>query len=163
GAGPLTAERQFSADQSQSNVGRLVLTTGSGASIDLVQQNVLQSGRLAALVQLRDTILPGAQNQLDEIAAGLAQALAPVTTHGTPTPPGPQSGFTLDLASIRDGNDFSLSYTSGGIDRTVKMVNVADASKLPLDYLDANGTRVMGMDFAAGGPAIATRLSQAIG
>src|SRR5690606_37058814 len=35
--------------------------------------------------------------------------------------------------------------------------------KLPLDYLDANGTRVIGMDFTAGGPAIATRLSQAIG
>jgi flagellar hook-associated protein 1 FlgK len=162
-AGTLSAEKQFSYDSGQSNVGRLILTTSSGTKIDLVQQNVLQSGKLAGLVELRDTLLVNAQDQLDEIAAALAQAFSTVTTQGAPESSGGRNGYSIDLAPLRAGNDFTLSYTQGGVAKSLKVVNVADPGKLPLDYVDANGTRVVGADFSAGGAAVALAVQGALG
>jgi flagellar hook-associated protein 1 FlgK len=162
-AGAMTADKQFNTDPDKSMVGRLVLTTSSGTTIDLVQQNVIQSGTLGALISLRDDTLVTAQNQLDEIAAGLAQALSTVTTPGTTASSGTQNGFSLDLSAIRDGNDFVLDYTKAGANKTIKVVRVDDLTKLPLDYLDANGARVIGMDFSGGASAVAAALSTVIG
>jgi flagellar hook-associated protein 1 FlgK len=161
--GTLTAEKQFNVDADKSGVGRLVLVTSSGLSIDLVKQDVLQSGKLAALIELRDTTLVTAQNQLDEIAAGLAQAFSTVTTDGTPASSGAQNGFSLDLSAIQDGNDFVLNYTKAGIDKSLRVVRVDDPAKLPLDYLDANGVRVVGMSFSGGATSIASALSSVLG
>lgn len=161
--GTLTAERQFNVDADKSGVGRLVLVTSSGLSIDLVKQDVLQSGKLAALIELRDTTLVTAQNQLDEIAAGLAQAFSTVTTDGTPASSGAQNGFSLDLSAIQDGNDFVLNYTKAGIDKSLRVVRVDDPAKLPLDYLDANGVRVVGMSFSGGATSIASALGSVLG
>jgi flagellar hook-associated protein 1 FlgK len=162
-AGALTADKLVDADPSKSQVGRIVLTTSSGTEIDLVQQNVVQSGRLGALISLRDDTLVVAQTQLDEIAAGLAQALSTVTTAGTAASSGTQNGFSLDLSTIRDGNDFTLEYTKGGVSKSLRVVRVDDSTKLPLDYLDANGTRVVGMDFSGGATSIATALGGILG
>jgi flagellar hook-associated protein 1 FlgK len=162
--GPLTAEKQFNVDSDQNGVGKLTLITSSGLSLDLVQQNVLSSGSLKALIDLRDKTLVGAQNQLDEIAAGLAQSLSTVTTQGTAaTGPGGANGYSLDLSTIRDGNDFTLNYTTGAAQKSIKVVRVDDTSKLPLDYTDANGTRVVGMDFSGGAAAVGTALSSLLG
>ncbi|MBL8597490.1 MAG: flagellar hook-associated protein FlgK [Devosia sp.] len=162
-AGALSADKQFSADPAKNSVGRLTLSTASGSTIDLVQQRVLQSGRLGALVELRDETLVAAQGQLDEIAAGLAQAMSTVKTAGTAASSGTQNGYTLDLSGVRTGNDFVLSYKSGGVDKAVRVVNVGDPSKLPLDYVDATGARVVGMDFSAGSAAVAAGLQGVLG
>ncbi len=162
-AGALSADKQFSADPAKNSVGRLTLSTASGSTIDLVQQRVLQSGKLGALVELRDETLVAAQGQLDEIAAGLAQAMSTVKTAGTAASSGTQNGYTLDLSGVRAGNDFVLSYKSGGIDKAVRVVNVGDPSKLPLDYVDATGARVVGMDFSAGSAAVAAGLQGVLG
>ena len=162
-AGALSADKQFSADPAKNSVGRLTLSTASGSTIDLVQQRVLQSGKLGALVELRDETLVAAQGQLDEIAAGLAQAMSTVKTAGTAASSGTQNGYTLDLSGVRTGNDFVLSYKSGGIDKAVRVVNVGDPSKLPLDYVDATGVRVVGMDFSAGSAAVAAGLQGVLG
>lgn len=161
-AGTITANRQ-AGDGGQNDVGSLTLTTPSGLKIDLVATNVLQSGKLAALVNLRDDTLVTAQNQLDQIAAGLAQSTSTVTTNGTAATSGAQAGYTLDLSTIRDGNDFTLDYTQGGQEKTVKVVSVTDPTKLPLDYTDAGGTRVIGADFSTGATAIASQLRAALG
>jgi flagellar hook-associated protein 1 FlgK len=163
-AGALSADKQFSSDPAQNSVGKLTLSTMSGTTIDLVQQRVLQSGKLGALVELRDKTLVNAQSQLDEIAAGLAQALSTVNTEGTAATGGSgENGYTLDLSSIRNGNDFVLSYKSGGVDKSIRVVRVDDTSKLPLDYVDASGARVIGMDFAAGAGGVAAALQSALG
>ncbi|OJX50808.1 MAG: flagellar hook-associated protein FlgK [Devosia sp. 66-22] len=162
-AGALSADKQFSADPAKNSVGRLTLSTASGSTIDLVQQRVLQSGKLGALVELRDETLVAAQGQLDEIAAGLAQAMSTVKTAGTAASSGTQNGYTLDLSGVRTGNDFVLSYKSGGVDKAVRVVNVGDPSKLPLDYVDATGARVVGMDFSAGSAAVAAGLQGVLG
>jgi flagellar hook-associated protein 1 FlgK len=162
-AGALSADKQFSADPAKNSVGRLTLSTASGSTIDLVQQRVLQSGKLGALVELRDETLVAAQGQLDEIAAGLAQAMSTVKTAGTAASSGTRNGYTLDLSGVRTGNDFVLSYKSGGVDKAVRVVNVGDPSKLPLDYVDATGARVVGMDFSAGSAAVAAGLQGVLG
>ncbi|RYE08793.1 MAG: flagellar hook-associated protein FlgK [Hyphomicrobiales bacterium] len=161
--GALSAEKLFNVDPNQSQLGKLQLTTISGTKIDLVQQNVIQSGKLAALVDLRDNTLVTAQNQLDEIAASLAQALSTLHTAGAPANSGAQNGYALDLTGIRPGNDFVLSYTQGGVGKSVKVVNVDNPAKLPLDYLDANGTRVIGMNLAAGAAVVAPALQSVLG
>jgi flagellar hook-associated protein 1 FlgK len=162
-AGALTADKQFSVNSSQSGVGKLIVTTPSGLQIDLVQQNVIQSGKLGALITLRDQTLVDAQGQLDQIAAGLAQAFSTNTVAGAPASSGAQSGYSVDLSPVRDGNDVTLSYSSGGVSKTVRLVRVDDTSKLPLDYVDANGTRVVGADFSAGAAAVASKLSGILG
>jgi flagellar hook-associated protein 1 len=67
-AGTLTANTSWSADPSQDEVGTITLTTTGGMSTDLVGEGAIQSGEIGAYLQMRDTILPQAQDQLDELA-----------------------------------------------------------------------------------------------
>jgi flagellar hook-associated protein 1 FlgK len=162
-AGTLTAEKLVNTDPSKSAVGKLTLISSSGLTLDLVQQNVLQSGSLKALVDLRDKSLVAAQSQLDEVAAGLAQSINTVTTDGTLASSGTQNGYSLDIANIRDGNDFTVSTTKAGVTQNFKFVRVDDTSKLPLDYLDASGTRVIGADFSSGAAGLIGTIRAALG
>lgn len=162
-AGQLSATALFSANDAKSGVGRLTITTGAGLKIDLVKQNVLTSGELAGLLHLRDNDLVQAQDQLDEIAAGLAQAMSTKTTTGTPIIEAASAGFELDIANLQKGNEFNFSYVEGGVSKTVRVVNVSDESKLPLDYTDSNGARVIGINFAAGMTNMVSRLQTAVG
>lgn len=162
-AGTITADKQFSYTSAESQVGSLKLISSSGLAIDLVQQNVLQSGKLKALVDLRDKILTGAQSQLDVIAAGLAKSLSTETTPGTAASSGSQNGFSIDIAGVRDGNDVTVSFTSGGVAQKVKLMRVDDPTKLPLDYLDADGTRVIGADYSSGAAGLIQPLRAALG
>ncbi len=162
-AGALSAASRFSPNDAVSGVGKLSIMTPAGLEIDLVKQNVLQSGELAGLVQLRDRQLVQAQDQLDEIAASVAQAMSTNVEQGTQVSVGPANGYEVDLADIRNGNEFSFKYLQGGAERTVRVLRVDDTSKLPLDYVDANGARVIGLDFSGGTAAVAAQLQQRMG
>ena len=162
-AGNISAGSLFNRDPAENGVGTLTIVSASGLRLDLVQQGGLQSGELAGLLKLRDETLVTAQSQLDEIAAGLAQALSTVSTPGTAATAGAATGFDIDLAAIQPGNDFILAYSEGGVDKTVKVVRLDDATKLPMDYVDANGTRVIGIDFSGTYADVATDLQAALG
>lgn len=158
-AGALSANSQFNSNDALNNVGSLKLTTTAGLTIDLVKQNVLSSGELAALVELRDKTLVQTQDQLDEIAGGLAMSMS---TQSTPAD-AVAGGFEADIASLRNGNEFTFTYRKGGLDNVVRVVRVDDTSKLPIDYVDANGARVIGLDFSGGASAVASRLQSKLG
>ncbi|MGV3489965.1 MAG: flagellar hook-associated protein FlgK [Devosia sp.] len=162
-AGALSASSRFSPDDALSGVGKLKLMTPAGLEIDLVKQNVLASGELAGLIELRDESLVEAQEQLDEIASSVALAMSTNVTQGTQVSAPPASGFAVDIAGIRNGNEFSFTYTQGGGQKTVRVLRVDDTSKLPLDYVDANGARVIGLDFSAGAASVASQLQQRMG
>ena len=162
-SGALSATSQFSTDDSKSKVGKLILMTSAGLPIDLVKQNVLSSGELAGLVELRDVNLVQAQDQLDEVASALAQSLSTNVTVGTQITAGAANGYDLDISDIRNGNEFSLSYLQNGVEKTVRVLRVDDTSKLPLDYVDANGARVIGLDFSSGSAAVASELQNRLG
>lgn len=162
-AGALSAASRFSPNDALSGVGKLSIMTPAGLEIDLVKQNVLSSGEIAGLIELRDKSLVEAQDQLDEIASAMALAMSTNVTAGTEVTVGPASGFELDISSIRNGNEFTFSYTQGGAQKTVRVLRVDDTSKLPLDYVDANGARVIGLDFSGGAAAVASQLQQQMG
>ena len=157
------ANSQFNDDDTQNGVGKLTLRTPSGLTIDLVKQNVLQSGELAGLIDLRDNTLVQAQGQLDSIAAGLAQSFSTNSTSGTAASAGAATGLAVDIASMQPGNDVQLSYSVGGVTQNVRVVRVEDASKLPMNSVAADGTRVIGASFAGGAAGVAATLQAALG
>ena len=162
-AGTISGTSLFNTEDARSGVGRLTMSTSAGLKIDLVKQNVLTSGEIAGLLQLRDNDLVQAQDQLDEIAAGLAQSMSTRTTQGTQVTAGPSAGFEVAIGTLQDGNEFNLSYNQSGVSKTVRVLRVDDTSKLPLDYVDANGARVIGLDFSAGPASVANQLQSKLG
>ena len=56
-----------------------------GATTDVISDGAIQSGEIGAYLQMRDTILPQAQTQLDEFANQMSQALSNKTVSGTAT------------------------------------------------------------------------------
>jgi flagellar hook-associated protein 1 len=162
-AGTLSATSQFNNQDDLSGVGRLTITTSAGLTIDLVKQNVLTAGELAGLIKVRDNDLVQAQDQLDEIAAGLAQSMSTKVTDGTQVTVGASAGYEIDTASLQDGNEFTFSYNQAGVSKTVRVVRVDDTSKLPIDYVDANGARVIGLDFSGGVGPVAGQLQAKLG
>ena len=123
----------------------ITVTRPSGQSVDLLQSGQLRSGSLKALAELRDTTLPQAQAQLDEMAANLAQALGTNSVAGAAI----DGGVDLSTDGALSGDRLSISYTSGGVTRSVTIVNVGDASKLPLgdDVTSDPSDVVVGVDF----------------
>src|ERR1700744_1262838 len=81
--GTLTATSLYSTNPSQSGVGTLSITLPNGSSMDVVANNVISSGQIAADLTLRDTTLVQAQAQVDQMAATLASSLSDQTTAGT--------------------------------------------------------------------------------
>lgn len=163
GGGNLSANSLFDVDSAESGVGTLTMTGPSGLEIDLVEQNVIRSGALGALLDLRDDVLPQFQAQLDSIAAGLADALSAVETAGSAATNGAATGFEIDLADVQKGNSFSFSYIESGSPEEVRVIRIDDASKLPLDYVDENGVRTLGIDFSSGIGSVATDLQAFVG
>src|SRR5262249_52766930 len=81
--GTITPSSQWSSNPTQRGVGTITLIPPDGAPIDLIQDHAIRSGTIAAYLQMRDQDLVQAQNQLDALAAGMAQALSDKTTGGT--------------------------------------------------------------------------------
>jgi flagellar hook-associated protein 1 FlgK len=121
--GSMTAAAQWSADQTKRAVGTIVVQGPNGDNIDLVATKSIRSGKIAALLEMRDQVLVQAQTQLDSIAGGFASALSDLTTDGTPVNPGAQ-GFDIDLAGLLNGNSVRITYTDNttNTQRTVTLV-----------------------------------------
>jgi flagellar hook-associated protein 1 FlgK len=165
--GSLTATAQWSADPTKRTVGTIVLRGPNGDDVDLVADKSIRSGKIAALLEMRDQILVQAQTQLDGIAAGLASALSDVTTAGTPVAPGAQSGFDIDLNGLLNGNSVRVTYTDNttNTQHTVTLVRVDDLSALPLSNKATSdpNDKVIGLDFSVGLPSIMSQLNSALG
>ena len=104
----------------------------NGGDFDLIANNTIRSGKIAAYLEMRDQVLVQAQNQLDALAAGMASALSDKTTDGTAVTTGGQSGFDIDLSGLLAGNSVRLSYTDNatGTQHTVTLVRVDDPAAL---------------------------------
>lgn len=146
-AGSINATSEFNVDSSKNTVGKLTLTTPSGLTVDLVQQGVLQGGELGGLVTLRDKTLVEAQTQLDEIAAGLAQAFSTQQTVGSQTLVNeqPTGIYELPATAMSPGNTMTMKVKVNGVEQTIKVLNTTETG---VDYRDASGTRVVGIDMS---------------
>ncbi len=150
--GALSANSLWSANPSQDGAGTITLTSPGGATTDLVASNAIQSGQIGAYLQMRDTILPQAQTQLDEFANQMSQALSNQTTSGTAVTSGSQSGFGVGIGGVLAGNTVQLTYTdSGNVQHTITVVALGSGGSLPLQASPTNPNgQIIGIDFSGG-------------
>ena len=163
--GILSATALWSANPSQDGAGTITLVSPGGATTDLIATKALQSGQLGAYVQMRDTVLPQAQTQLDELANQMSQALSNQTTNGTAVTSGSQSGFSVDVGSVLPGNSVQLTYTdSSNVQHTITVVSLGAGGTLPAQDQSSNpDNQVIGINFSGGMASVVTQLNAAIG
>src|SRR5580692_7401021 len=167
GPSTLGASNLYSTNPTQNGVGTITLTSPSGATVDMNATNSITSGQIGADLQLRDTTLVQAQNQVDQLAATMSSALSDTTTAGTAVTSGAQAGFTLDLANLQPGNTINLTYTNTatGTQQQVQIVAVGSSSVLPLPTPSSTspGTAVIGVNVSGGMASIVSQLNAALG
>ena len=161
--GTMTPAARWSADPAERTVGTLALVSSSGGSLDLIANNAVRSGEIAAYIEMRDHILVEAQTQLDSIAAAMASALSDRTFAGSAVTSGAQAGFDIDTAGMLAGNSINLVWTDTGTGQQhrVTIVRVDDPDALPLsDNATAQaGDEVIGVDFSGGLASIVSQLN----
>jgi len=164
-AGTLSATAQWSADPSKDGAGTITLVSPGGTTTDLIADNAIQSGELAAYIQMRDNTLPQAQNQLDELANQMSQALSNQTTSGSAVASGAQSGYSVDVGGLSPGNSVQLAYTdSSNIQHTITIVSLGAGGTLPLQNSPPNSNnQVIGIDFSGGMNSVVAQLNAAFG
>ena len=163
--GTLTPTSLYNTDPTKSGVGTLSISLPNGSSIDVVANNVISSGQIAADLKLRDQTLVQAQTQVDQFAATLASSLSDQTTAGTAVTSGTQSGFDLNVANLQPGNTINLTYTDNttGTQQQVQIVRVDDPTALPLSSPPGVSPRVIGVNFSGGLASVVSQLNAALG
>lgn len=162
-AGALSATSLYDLNPAKSGVGALNIALPNGSSVDVVANNVISSGQIAADLKLRDQTLVQAQNQIDQLAATMSSALSDKTTAGS-TVSGPPAGFDIDLGGAQPGNTVSLTYTdtTTNTQKQVTLVNVTDPAALPLPNATNANPMQIGVNFGGGMSAIASALNTAL-
>jgi flagellar hook-associated protein 1 len=167
--GTMTPNTLYNSDPTKSTVGTITISFPQGGSYDLVSTNSIRSGKIAALLELRDTTLVKAQAQVDQFAAAMSSALSDRTTAGVAAPPAvlPQAGYDIDLAGLQSGNVIHVTYrdNTSGLTHNLSIVRVDDPSVLPLSNtatLDPND-EVLGVNFAGGMASVVAQLNTALG
>ncbi|WP_430912935.1 flagellar hook-associated protein FlgK [Methylobacterium sp. sgz302541] len=160
GRGQLNPASSYSSDPSQRTVGTVLATTPGGGTIDLGEPGVLRSGSIAAEFELRDTVLPQAQRQLDDLASGLARSLTDKTVTGTQS----GSGYAIDLSGIQAGNAITVPVSVNGTVRNVTLVasNKATAGVDPSLTTDSSGY-AQTFDISGGPATYAAKIQEALG
>ncbi|PIT01690.1 flagellar basal body rod protein FlgC [Bradyrhizobium nitroreducens] len=162
-AGAMSATSLYNIDPAKSGVGALNIVLPNGSKVDVVANNVVSSGQIAADLKLRDQTLVQAQDQIDQLAATMSSALSDKTTAGS-TVSGPPAGFDIDLAGALPGNTATVTYmdTATNTQRQIKLVNVTDPAALPLQNATGANPMQIGVNFSGGMSAIAAALNTAL-
>lgn len=112
---------------------------------------------------MRDTVLPQAQAQLDEMANQMSQALSNQTTSGTAVTSGAQAGFSVDVGGILPGNTVQLSYTDAQNNQhTVTVVALGAGGSLPAQAANSANPEI-GVNFSNGMASTVAQLNAALG
>jgi flagellar hook-associated protein 1 FlgK len=164
--GTLNATSQWNSNPALSGAGTITVKLPNGGNFDMIANNAISSGQLAADLKLRDKTLVQAQAQVDQLAAALASSLSDVTKPGTAVT-GPPAGFDLDLSGVQPGNSINLTYTDTATNtkHQVTIVRVDDPAALPLQNTataDPND-QVIGVNFSGGMASIVAQLNTALG
>ena len=163
-AGALGANSLYNSDPAKSGVGSLTIKLPNGANFDMVANNAISSGQIAADLKLRDQTLVQAQTQVDQMAATLSSSLSDQTTAGTAVA-GPPAGFDLDVSNVLPGNTINLTYTDSATNtrHQISIVNVTDPSALPLPNAPNASPKVIGVNFSGGMGSVVAQLNAALG
>jgi flagellar hook-associated protein 1 len=164
-AGTLSATSLWSADPSEDGAGTITLTAPGGSTTDLISDGAFQSGQIGAYLQMRDTILPQAQAQLDDFANQMSQAISNQTVNGTAATSGGLNGFNVDVGSMLPGNTAQFTYTdSGNVQHTITVVDTPPGTSLPQQASASNpNNTTIGIDFSTGISSVVSQLNLAFG
>ncbi|WP_019905221.1 flagellar hook-associated protein FlgK [Methylobacterium sp. 77] len=166
GRGTLTPDSAYSSDPAKRGVGTITATTPGGAKIDLVASNAIRSGSLAAGIELRDTVLPQAQRQLDDLAAGLSRSLSDKSATGTPVSTSVGTGVDIDLTGLSAGNAITITLKdASGTQRNLILVpsNTSPAAAVnPADTSDPTAT-IVPITVTSDPASISTAIANALG
>ena len=164
-ASNVSAQSKWDADPAKSNLGTISLGSPSGLKVDLIANKAFRSGEIKSLIEMRDTVLVEAQEQLDELAHIMSLALSNYDENGTAVTVGAQNGFDIDLASLQSGNPVTINYTESGTTKTMTLIRVDDTTLLPLANNDTSNPAdtVVGIDFSGGFAGAVTAIGTALG
>jgi flagellar hook-associated protein 1 FlgK len=164
--GTLNATSQWNSNPALSGAGTITVKLPNGGNFDMIANNAISSGQLAADLKLRDKTLVTAQAQVDQLAAALASSLSDITKPGAAVT-GPPAGFDLDLSAVQPGNSINLIYTDTATNtqHQVTILRVDDPAALPLpNTATANpNDQVIGVNFSGGMASIVAQLNTALG
>ena len=164
--GALTATSLYSANPAQIGVGSLSIKLPNGASIDVVANNVLSSGQIAADLKLRDQTLVQAQTQVDQMAATIRRVVVRYH-HGGHCRDRPARGLAVDTSNVLPGNTINLTYTDTATNtqRQITIVNVTDPNGAAAAERRQSPIRLLiGINFSRRhGVAIVSQLNTALG
>ncbi|QCK88088.1 flagellar hook-associated protein FlgK [Phreatobacter aquaticus] len=136
----INAGSVFSTDPNERTVGTVMAHT-AGGNVDLIAAGVFKTGKIAALIELRDASLPAAQAELDQVAAGLAEAFG-TSSQSTAVSlggAGPNTGFDTSLGTgLADGNAITMSLTANGVTQKFTFKRVDDAGVTMSDAMTAD-------------------------
>jgi flagellar hook-associated protein 1 FlgK len=162
--GALTATSLYNTNPAKSGVGALTIHLPNGANIDVVANNVISSGQIAADLKLRDQTLTQAQTQIDQLAATLSSAASDQTTAGTAVAGPPAAGFSVPTSNMLPGNSINLTYTdSSNVQHQISIVNVTDPNALPLQNAANANPQLIGVDFTKPIGTVVSQLNAALG
>ena len=164
--GTLDATSLWNSNPALSGVGTLTVKLPNGGNFDMIANNAIGSGQIAADLKLRDKTLVQAQAQVDQLAAALASSLSDITKPGTAVT-GPPAGFDLDISGTQPGNSISLTYTDTATNtkHQITIVRVNDPAALPLSNTataDPND-QVIGINFIGSMAFVVAQLNTALG
>jgi flagellar hook-associated protein 1 len=162
--GALGATSLYNSNPTKSGVGSLTIQLPNGANFDMVANNAIGSGQIAADLKLRDQTLVQAQTQVDQMAATLSSSLSDQTTDGTAVT-GPPAGFSLDVSNVLPGNTVNLTYTNSvtNTQQQISIVNVTDPTALPLPNAPNANPLAIGINFSGGMASVVSQLNAALG
>ncbi|KPQ11106.1 MAG: flagellar hook-associated protein FlgK [Saliniramus fredricksonii] len=132
----------MSYDPVNSDVGVIRAETGSGARFDLIAGGAFQSGEIAAALEMRDEILPQAQRQLDEMAAGFARAFS--------DRPAEITGNTIAFGADFSDEAVTVELMNDGAFNRLSIPNPAGAADLEAEFAAAGFTGVTVNDLGGG-------------
>src|SRR3954464_9728935 len=164
--GTLNANAQWNANPALSGAGTITVKLPNGGTFDMIANNAISSGQLAADLKLRDNTLVQAQAQVDQLAAVLASSLSDLTKPGAAVA-GPPAGFDLEMSSVQPGNSINLTYTDTATNtkHQLTILRVDDPAALPLSNTAtaAPNDQVIGVNFSSGMASIVAQLNAALG
>jgi flagellar hook-associated protein 1 len=164
-AGTLSPTSLWNANPSLDGAGTITLTAPGGSSTDMITDGAFQSGRIGAYLQMRDTVLPQAQAQLDDFANQMSQALSNQTVSGTAASSGGLNGFNVDVGGLSPGNTFQVTYTDkNNTPHTITVVDTPAGTSLPQQASASNpNNTTIGVDFSTGMSGVVAQLNLAFG
>ncbi len=169
--GELSANDLFTADPTQRGVGTVRISSNGSPGVDVIASGLFRSGSLAAQIEMRDKVLVEAQNQIDDLAAGLASVLGdrnPTTsaTNGT------NNGFDVSLPdplapatlAMKAGNSLSISVNTPTGTRRFQFIATDGAAPNPIPPTEGEaGSTVIRFDRAGGFAGLQAAVAGALG